>query len=327
MERRVEYKSILTLCLTVLAVFFIIWTFTGKWFWLSQSYNSYILQAQAWKDGRLSLLENYSHLEIATYEGKYFVSFPPFPSYIMFPFVLMGFNNCDGFIALISALAGVSYAFLICRHFDIKTERAMLLSLLLTIGSNWLFTAQASWVWFIAQNLAFTLSLMAIYYALKKKCGLCLALWACAVGCRPFQVLYLPIILYLIYDSEISIIDNIKLQWKSAIPMLIIAVSYMALNYARFENPLEFGHNYLPEFIEAENGQFSFAYISENIKTLFRLPEISFTDKWVYQEFNGTNIFIISPIFLSFIIYTALSTAVFGLSSLYSLSKATFPLG
>lgn len=305
MERRVEYKSILTLCLTVLAVFFIIWTFTGKWFWLSQSYNSYILQAQAWKDGRLSLLENYSHLEIATYEGKYFVSFPPFPSYIMFPFVLMGFNNCDGFIALISALAGVSYAFLICRHFDIKTERAMLLSLLLTIGSNWLFTAQASWVWFIAQNLAFTLSLMAIYYALKKKCGLCLALWACAVGCRPFQVLYLPIILYLIYDSEISIIDNIKLQWKSAIPMLIIAVSYMALNYARFENPLEFGHNYLPEFIEAENGQFSFAYISENIKTLFRLPEISFTDKWVYQEFNGTNIFIISPIFLSFIIYTA----------------------
>ncbi len=304
MERKTDYKSIFTLCVIVFAVFFAIWTFTGKWFWLSQSYNSYILQAQGWKDGRLSLLENYSHLEIAVYEGKYYISFPPFPSYVMFPFVLMGFDNCDGFLALASAMAGVSYAFLICRHLNIKTERAMLLSLLLTIGSNWLFTAQVSWVWFIAQNMAFTLSLMAIYYALKKKCGLSLALWACAVGCRPFQALYLPVILYLLYDRDMSIIHNLKTKWKSLIPMSVIALSYMVLNFARFGNPLEFGHNYLPEFVEAENGQFSLVYIGENLKSLFRLPEISFTDKWTYQEFNGTNVFIISPIFIAYAVYT-----------------------
>ena len=40
-------------------------------------------------------------------------------------------------------------------------------------------TAQNAFVWFIAQNMAFTLSLV-IIYALKNKIGLSLAFWACA---------------------------------------------------------------------------------------------------------------------------------------------------
>lgn len=301
---KTDYISILTLCLSVFAVFFSIWTFTGKWPWVEQTYNSYVLQAQAWLRGRLSLPENYSHLEIAIFEGKYYISFPPFPSYVMFPFVLLGITSCDGFIALISAMAGAVYAFKICEHFNIKKERGILFSLLVTIGSNWLFTAQVAWVWFIAQNMAFTLSLMAIYYALKCKSGLSLAMWACAVGCRPFQVLYMPVLLYLIYDKNISLKENIKSKWKALIPMAVIAISYMVLNIARFGNPFEFGHNYLPEFTESENGQFSAVYIAENIKSLFRLPAISYSSRWKYQAFNGTNIFIVSPIFISYIAYT-----------------------
>lgn len=299
-----DYISILTLCFSVFAVFFAIWTFTGKWPWVEQPYNSYVLQAQAWLDGRLSLPENYSHLEIAIFNNKYYISFPPFPSYVMLPFVLFGITDCDGIVALVSAMLGAVYAFKICEHFDIKKERAILFALLLTIGSNWLFTAQVAWVWFIAQNMAFTLSLMAIYYALKGKGGLSLAFWACAVGCRPFQALYLPVLLYLLYDKNISFTQNIKSKWKAIIPMAVIAISYMVLNYARFGSPFEFGHNYLPEFTESENGQFSAVYISENLKSIFRLPTISYSGKWEYQAFNGTNIFIVSPIFISYIIYS-----------------------
>ena len=304
MDRRTDFKNIATLVLVVISVMFSIWTFTGKWFWLDQPYNSYILQAQAWKDGRLSLYENYSHLELAEFNGKYYVSFPPFPSFLMFPFVLLGFANCDGLIAVIFSILAVIYAYKIFKHFEIDNERAMLFSLLLTIGSNWLFTVQVAWVWFIAQNMAFSLCLMAIYYALKKKSGLSLALWACAVGCRPFQVMYLPVILYIVYDRELTFVENIKVKWKALIPSGLIAVSYMALNFARFGNPLEFGHNYLPEFIKAENGQFSVVYMAENIKNMFRMPEISFVDKWEYQAFNGTNIFLVSPIFIAFVLYT-----------------------
>lgn len=304
MKKQTDYKSITFLCLSVGAVLFAMWTFTGKWFWIENPYNSYILQAQAWKGGHLSLPENYSYLEIATFRGKYYISFPPFPSYVMFPFVLLGFTNCDGLISFVFSLAGAVYAYKICENFNIDKMLSYILTLLLTIGSNWLFTSHTAWVWFIAQNMAFTLSLMAIYYALKKKCGLSLALWACAVGCRPLNALYLPVILYLIYDKDKTFIENLKSKWKAFIPMTIIGLSYMALNFARFHNPFEFGHNYLPEFTEAENGQFSFAYMGENIKSLFRMPEMSLNGAWEYQEFNGTNIFLISPIFISYIIYT-----------------------
>jgi Gpi18-like mannosyltransferase len=247
-----EYTDIIILCLCVTAVLFIAWIFTGQWPWEGQPYNSYILQAQSWLKGRLDLGQDYPYLELAIYNNKYFVSFPPFPSYVMLPFVALGWNTCDSMIAFVASLAGAVYAFKIMKHFNVENKKAIFFALFLTVGSNWLMTAQNAWVWFIAQNMAFTLSLMAIYYALKNKAGLSLAFWACAVGCRPFQALYIPVLLYLLYKAhkeqnhDDKLIDIIKKRWLALIPMAIIALSYMILNFARFGNITEFGHNYLP---------------------------------------------------------------------------------
>ena len=71
MKKQTDYRSITFLCLSIGAVLFAMWTFTGQWFWLENPYNSYILQAQAWKGGHLSLPENYPHLEIAVFNEKY----------------------------------------------------------------------------------------------------------------------------------------------------------------------------------------------------------------------------------------------------------------
>lgn len=301
-----QYFDILLLCLCVTAVLFIAWTFTGKWPWREQPYNSYILQAQSWLKGRLDLGQNYSHLEIAVFNGKYYISFPPFPSYVMLPFVLIGWNSCDGIIAFITSLTGAVYAYKILTHFSIDGKRAVFFSLFLTIASNWLLTAHIAWVWFIAQNMAFTLSLMAIYYALKGKAGLSLSFWACSVGCRPFQVLYLPVILYILYTKYKSenpndkILDIFKKKYLCLIAPFLIALSYMILNYARFGNIAEFGHNYLPEFVEAEHGQFNPTYIATNLPLLFKLPAVK-DGIFKYPLFNGMCLFFISPIF---IVYT-----------------------
>lgn len=176
--KNTDYINILVLCLCVTAVFFVIWTFTGQWPWKSQPYNSYILQAQSWLEGRLDLGRDYPYLELAIFNNKYYVSFPPFPSYVMLPFVLVGWDSCDSMIAFAVSLLGAVYAFKILKHFDIESKTAIFFALLLTVGSNWLMTAQNAWVWFIAQNMAFTLSLMAIYYALKNKIGL----FTCILG-------------------------------------------------------------------------------------------------------------------------------------------------
>lgn len=306
---KTDYSNILLLILIVIGSMFAIWTFTGRWPWLQQPYNSYILQADAWAKGQLDLGQDYKHLELAIFENKYFVSFPPVPSFLMFPFVLVGWKSCDGFIALASAVAAAIYAYKLIRHFNIDGERSVMYSLLITIGSNWLFTAQVAWVWFIAQNLAFTFSLMALYYALKNKPGLSLAFWAIAVGCRPLQIAYLPVLAYLIYTAyekenpDASVFDMIKRKWSCLIPMTAIAVVYMILNYARFGNPIEFGHNHLPEFTRAEHGQFSLVYIRDNLVKLFRLPNMSFKNGWQYQNIDGFLLTIASPVFLTYIIY------------------------
>lgn len=307
-----DYINILLLCLCVTAVFFVAWTFTGQWPWKSQPYNSYILQAQSWLEGRLDLGRDYPYLELAIFNNKYYVSFPPFPSYVMLPFILLGWNSCDGMIAFAVSLLGTVYAFKILRHFNIDSKSSIFFALFLTVGSNWLMTAQNAWVWFIAQNMAFALSLMAIYYALKNKIGLSLAFWACAVGCRPFQILYLPILLYLIYNAhkavtpEDKVIDIIKKRFTALIPMVIIALSYMLLNFARFGNITEFGHNYLPEFTRSELGQFNIGYIAENLKNIFSVPETQ-NGIWQYTYANGICIFLISPIFVSYAVYIARS--------------------
>lgn len=302
-------NGLIAVCLAAAAALFVIWTFTGKWPWVGHYYNSYILQAQSWLEGRLDLGQNYSYLEIAIFDGKYYISFPPFPSYLMLPFVFLGWDTCDGFIAFMSAVAAGAYAYKILEHFGIEKDRAVFFALFLTIGSNWLFTAQVAWVWFIAQNMAFTLSLMAIYYALKGKAGISLFVWACAVGCRPFNALYIPVLLYILYmqhmdeNPDDKLKDVIRKRWKAVIPMAVIAISYMVLNYARFGNPIEFGHNYLPEFTDAEDGQFNLSYMPENIQALFRFPKISFSEAWEYQAFNGTCMFLVSPIFISCAVY------------------------
>ena len=95
---------------------------------------------------------------------------------------------------------------------------------------------------------------MALYYALRQKGGLSLAFWACAVGCRPMLALYGILLVYLLvkgYKKENpkgTVWQLVKDKWYWAIGCGAIAISYMALNYARFGNITEFGHNYLPEF-------------------------------------------------------------------------------
>ena len=49
------------------------------------AYNSYTLQALSWLKGRLDV-DNREYLELAVYQGRYYVSFPPLPSVILLPF-------------------------------------------------------------------------------------------------------------------------------------------------------------------------------------------------------------------------------------------------
>jgi len=294
--------------LIVAAAHVVFMLFSGKGLLDPNPYNSYLRQAIAWSQGQLCLPENYPWLEIAVYKGNYYISFPPFPSYLLFPFSLIfGENTPDGIIAFCVMLLGVFYAVRIAKHCGLDDWQSILLATFLYCANNvWMVTVDA-WVWFFAQNLAFTLTLMSIYYGLSGKFGRSFFFLAAAVGCRPFQIIYSLIIVYWLFKKELNSIENFRSLFLRRIyrfvPALLLGVSYMILNVLRFDNPFEFGHNYLPEFLMAEEGQFSVTYLADNLHHLFELPVFdSNTKKLIFQQFNGTCIFIVFPIFIVFII-------------------------
>lgn len=112
---------------------------------------------------------------------------------------------------------------------------------------------------------------------------------------------FLPVVLLILYivekkkSPELSgkkIVSN-KIYW--GIPASCVALTYMVLNYLRFGSIIEFGHNYLPEFIRAEHGQFSVKYMSENLKSLLHFFQFDESGKIVIDHFGNLSFMLASP--------------------------------
>ncbi|MCH5184724.1 MAG: hypothetical protein J1F64_01235 [Oscillospiraceae bacterium] len=299
-----ECRDILLLLLSMTAVYAVVWSFVGIG---NNPYNSYVLQAVAWCKGHLDLGRDYSHLEIAFFNGKYYLSFPPMPSVIYLPFALIwGENLPEELIALITAYLGGIYAKKIAGFFGADGKKSVFWALFVTVGSNLLLLSVNAWVWFIAQSMSFTFAVMSIYYALKNRGALSMTFWACAVGCRPFQIVMFPVIVWILYKNHepMKPVEVLKRRLDWLLPAVVIGVIYMALNYARFGNVMEFGHKYLPEFVNLDTGMFNGKeYLAQNIKNMFRFPGINSNGTLDYPKFNGMNIFMSSPVFIAGVIY------------------------
>ncbi len=295
-------RPAITVVLSILSVYALMWTFTKDTLFGTSTYNSYLLQALRWLSGHLDLGQNLQHLEIAIYEGKYFISFPPIPSVILLPFaIIFGLKTPDHLIAVCIAIVGALYALKTLLRHDIEEKPAVFWTLFLTIGSNFLHIGYRADVWYFAQICAFTFTMMSFYYAAfgKKSQGwLPLFLLALAVGCRPLNMVYLPLIAYMLWQNyKTALIEKQNLWW--VVPPMVVGIFLMVLNYLRFDSIFEFGHNYLPEFAqESPNGQFWIGYLPQNLGRMFRLPKLN-VNHLVFPIFDGVALWLVSPIFLA----------------------------
>ena len=269
------------------------------------SYNcwdSYSLQAMSWLSGRLDMGKNYEWLELAVYNGKYYLSFPPLPSVVMLPFVLLFGEKTPS--NLVSALYGIftaMIAYKILKKAGMKRGGAVFFAIAYVWGSNMLWLSTSGGVWFLAQGLNMLLLTACVYFAQQKMQMAAYAMAALAVGCRPFSVcMFLPLMAYFYTaDKDRPRADRIRGQIRSLIIPAFIALCYMLYNYVRFGNVLEFGHNYLPEFTRSEKGQFSLSYILPNLYNLLLRPVTLRADLTLeYPLFDGFMFYIANPMFL-----------------------------
>lgn len=290
------------LCILGLGVFLAVMAmFTGLSLLDENAFRTYAFQADSWRQGRLDLPENYSWLEIAEYQGKYYCSFPPFPSYVLFPLTFFfGSNTPDGLVLLFFDVLAVVCLYKIALFFKMSPQASCLETLFFTICTNMVFLLYNPAVWFLAQCMSFALAACSIYAALKGKGGCALLFWSFGVGCRPMQALFLPLLLVILYQNERRKEPQKKWYWVIldraywGLPALLVAGSYMGLNYARFGNVTEFGHNYLPEFVY-EHKQFSTEYLTKNFAMLTHLPEFDDTGKIIVDHFGNLNFLWVNP--------------------------------
>ena len=88
----------------------------------------------------------------------------------------------------------------------------------------------------------------------------------------------------------------------------------MLYNYARFDNILEFGHNYLIEFLESKDGQFNASYILYNLYRIF-IRGIKIKDNLgiYFPVFDGFWMYVANPLFIILFIYI--------IKSIYNINK------
>ncbi len=270
-------------------------------------HDSYTLMALAWRRGKLSLGRDYPWLELAVYNGDWYVSFPSVPALVMLPLTLIFGENTPNTLVVGLYFLGAYFAgYHLARRFRGPAE-ACFLALFMCLGCNMLDLSLTGDVWYQAQLLSFLLvTCCALGLTGKSRGGwvlglVCLAL---SVGCRPFQAAFVPFAMAALWrrlnpDGALSPGQTLRAMLPCLIPPALVALALGWYNWARFGNPLEFGHNYLPEFTrDPDLPQMAFKYVGKNIRNLLRLPYFE-NGRLEFVRFDGFAFWLANPIYVT----------------------------
>ncbi len=245
-------------------------------------YNHYALLAEAWLHGRQDLAHGppryAQNNDFAQYQGKTYISFPPFPALLMLPFVALSGGADDfrdgQFVIWLGGLAP-AFLFLVLEKLR-RTGRStrsesddVLFATLFATGTVYFFTAVEGTVWFAA--LVINVALMALYalFALDAErpalAGLMMGL---IFATRVTPILAAPLFALEAVrvscadglPAEGSLEERVRATWKRvdrrallsrytafAVPILLVFLLCSWTNYTRFHtlNPSDFGHEHL----------------------------------------------------------------------------------
>ena len=244
----------------------------------STAFNSYARQAMAWRQGMTHLPENVTLLELAVYEGEYYVSFPPLPSVVLLPLTfLFGMDTPDNLLVKLYALAACLMMYGALKAAGYSRLSAALFAFFFCFASSLLPLTMSGAVWYHAQVLGFFLTTASVCFLAMDKPTLSLLCCALSVACRPFNALYLvPLFLswFLIHRRAGASFREAAIRLLPGILLgLAVAAALGLYNDLRFGDPLEFGHNYLPEFSFQGGIQFSPGNVEKHLPTfLWGLP-------------------------------------------------------
>ncbi len=260
-------------------------------------------QAEAWLARRIDLPKAPRYLEIAQYQGRSYDSFPPTPSLVELPLVvLFGKETPDSLALYAFWYAALVAMFTVSTRRGWDTRSALLVALTFVFGTNVYTSCVRANVWGYGQGLGFCLAMVGLAFVTDNRQRLFGPGWgylllSLAVGCRPFYLFVAP--LFVVLDFRTSRPDLARVVRSAVSWMAPYGIALGLYNYARFGSPLEFGHAYLGWARDLPHGIFSVTYVPWNLyHALLRLP--AWSREWPPLEFDpwGTAFWLNNGIFL-----------------------------
>ena len=252
------------------------------------------------------------------WNGRWYVSFPPFPAVLMMPFVaLFGLSFNDVAFTLFFSAANVALLYRFLRR--LQPQRAewehVAFALIYGFGTLAFSCGIRGEVWFTAETIGVTLTLLYLHAALGARHPV-LAGLAVACGAITRTPLAFSAIFFLCEAlSPDGPLEWRKLRdgarWRSALPRLLpyaaaivaVAIPMAWMNSARFGSITEFGHSHLyANRVNAQirqYGLFHYAFLERNLHDAFtRLPEIGFHPLRIGFNGEGMSLFVTTPLLL-----------------------------
>ncbi|MBR0462933.1 MAG: hypothetical protein IJJ23_00910 [Clostridia bacterium] len=309
MRRRIEAViSIIVMTFLALTLWDVLSALTFTDMFGQSSYNTYTLQALAWREGRLSLGRDYPWLELAVYQGDYYVSFPPVPTIPVWILTyVFGAATPDNLLIKLYALfAMYAVYFTLVRQKYSAASAALTAFSVCFCGSAMALSTQGA-VWYQAQMTALMTMCLSILWLRSGHITWSLFAYALSVGCRPFNAVYGPLIMFIWWRGArdpsdppaLALKKTVSGLWKGIALGLCVAGGMAWYNVARFGNPFEFGTSYLPEFMRSAHGEFSLHHQMSNIRDfVFGLPIARGVDgAWTLKMF-GFSVFLANPMLM-----------------------------
>ncbi len=298
----------------------------------------------AFLEGKTYLSDPGSVRDLTSYQGQWYVAFPPLPALLMLPQIAMqdvDAVNTVQFTIFWGALnAAMVYAILelLARNKLTSLDQAgnLWLTVLFAFGSVHWYMSLVGHVWYLSQIVTVAFAALAVLLLLETR-SLVPGSFFLAIGmlARPTIVLLWPLLYALYFElNSLSSKDYIRLSIKpvllSAIPVGLVVCGLLWYNFIRFDSPFDFGYQTMNvgEYLKpglATYGQFNFHFILNNLKTIFfSLPLWNPSCGFPAPDGNGMSIFITTPALI--FLYKARSKSLWVWSAWLSVLLLLLPL-
>ena len=302
----------------------------------------FVAQDQSWLHGHLDVPAWLGH-DLVHIGDKLYIVYPPAPALLMLPFVaVLGDHFSDIWFSWLAGAANVALLFHLLQAIRRKgwsqrpTAENVIIALTFGLGSIALWLAVGGTVWFTAQTLAITFTLLMLLATVRHNWWLASAALGALFLTRSPDILGGIVVLAVAWQSAVKqpqpespqatqaplhrngeglgwgqlVLPPPRTILALAIPMAVTLVIWLVRNKLYFGSWLSSGYDLqiAQDYPQIQYGLLSWHYIWPNFVVDFlNLPAFNFASPYdvhpvldVLRGGNGTSIFFTTPLFLLF---------------------------